>query len=69
MAGKTEYKYAWAKANLVRITLDVPPEFKQDAQSAASAAGQSLRAFIMQAVAERVCKLNGVQSGDADKPE
>ena len=68
MAGKTEYKYAWAKAHLVHITLDVPPELKSAAQSAASACGQSLRAYVMQAIEERM-ERDGFKPADPQKED
>lgn len=69
MAGKTEYKYAWAKAHLVHITLDVPPELKAAAQSSAAASGQSLRAYIMQAVEDRMAREGFKLDPPADQPK
>ena len=46
MAGVTQYKNDWQKANLDRISLTVPKGRKEQIQGHASAHGESVNGFI-----------------------
>lgn len=52
MAGTTQYKNNWQKANLDRISLTVPKGRKAQIQEHASAHGESINGFINRAVYE-----------------
>lgn len=52
MAGTTQYKNDWQKANLDRISLTVPKGQKEQIQSHASAHSESINGFINRAVCE-----------------
>lgn len=52
MAGTTQYKNDWQKANLDRISLTVPKGQKEQIQGHASAHGESVNGFISRAICE-----------------
>lgn len=52
MAGTTQYKNDWQKANLDRISLTVPKGQKEQIQGHASAHGESINGFINRAICE-----------------
>ena len=52
MAGNTQYKNDWQKANLDRISLTVPKGQKEQIQGYASAHGESVNGFIKHAICE-----------------
>lgn len=54
MAGKTEYKNAWTRSHNDRIQLNVPTDFGARIREAAKASGQSIIAYISQAIQERM---------------
>lgn len=54
MAGKAEYKNQWARENVDRISVIVPKGQKQILQARAASVGQSLNAYILEAVQDRM---------------
>lgn len=52
MAGTTQYKNDWQKANLDRISLTVPKGRKEQIQGHASTLGESVNGFISRAICE-----------------
>ena len=52
MAGTTQYKNDWQKANLDRISLTVPKGQKEQIQGHASTLGKSVNGFICRAICE-----------------
>lgn len=54
MAGTTQYKNNWQKANLDRISLTVPKGQKEQIQSHATAHGESVNGFINRAICETI---------------
>ena len=58
MAGNPEYKNKWCKDNYDRITITVPKGDKEKIHAAAAARGQSVTAFIVAAIAEKMQREN-----------
>lgn len=54
MAGTTQYKNDWQKANLDRISLTVPKGQKEQIQGHASTHGESVNGFISRAICEAI---------------
>lgn len=57
MAGKTAYKNEWQKENKERINLVVDKGYKDKTRAAAEVAKMSLNGFIIQAINEKIDKI------------
>lgn len=54
MAGKTDYKNQWQRANLDRINLTVPKGRKEQIKAHSEATGESVNSFINRAIQETI---------------
>lgn len=66
MAGKTEYKNAWQKENVERISFFVPKGKKDEIKAHATIRGESMNKFISRAVAETMERDNSVKESPLD---
>lgn len=51
---KEDYRNKWARENRARIIVMTTPADKEEIKAAANQAGQSVNAYILQAVRERI---------------
>lgn len=56
MKNKKEYDLKYQRENLVQINIKVKPEIKKEIEEAAAKAGQPTRAFIIDAIYEKIRK-------------